>query len=98
LLGLLFDPEDGCDMFLRNFSWLSTDYMCTALYSRSQNSSSLSLFLRFCTHWNLPHSGLYSEDSQIFPTYYIQEQFLIMKNDFLETFKNNSTKNKMLPA
>jgi uncharacterized protein involved in propanediol utilization len=20
LLGLLFDPEDGCDMFLRNFS------------------------------------------------------------------------------
>jgi hypothetical protein len=28
----LFDPEDGGDMFLRNFNWLSTDY--TALYPR----------------------------------------------------------------
>jgi hypothetical protein len=26
LLGLLFDPEDGDDMFLRNIGWLSTDY------------------------------------------------------------------------
>jgi hypothetical protein len=32
LLGLLFNPEDGGDMFLRNFGWLSTDY--TALYDR----------------------------------------------------------------
>jgi hypothetical protein len=32
LLGLYFDREDGGDMFLRNFGWLSTDYM--ALYSR----------------------------------------------------------------
>jgi hypothetical protein len=32
LLGLLFDPEDGSDIFLRNVGRLSTDY--TALYSR----------------------------------------------------------------
>jgi hypothetical protein len=36
LLGWLFDPEDGGDMFLRNVSWLSTDY--TALYLSRQNS------------------------------------------------------------
>jgi hypothetical protein len=27
LLGLLFDPEDGGDIFLRNVPWLSTDYV-----------------------------------------------------------------------
>jgi hypothetical protein len=27
LFGLLFSPEDGGDMFLRNVWWLSTDYM-----------------------------------------------------------------------
>jgi hypothetical protein len=32
LLGLFFDPEDGDDMFLRNFRRLSADY--TALYPR----------------------------------------------------------------
>jgi hypothetical protein len=26
LLGLVFDPEDGSDMFLRNVGCLSTDY------------------------------------------------------------------------
>jgi hypothetical protein len=26
LLSLFIAPEDGCDMFLRNVSWLSTDY------------------------------------------------------------------------
>jgi hypothetical protein len=35
LFDLLFDPENGGDMFLRNFGWLSTDY--TALYPRRQN-------------------------------------------------------------
>jgi hypothetical protein len=35
LSGLLFDPEDGGDIFLRNVGWLSTDYM--ALYPRRQN-------------------------------------------------------------
>jgi hypothetical protein len=30
-LGLLLDPEEGYDMFLRNVGWLSTDYK--ALYS-----------------------------------------------------------------
>jgi hypothetical protein len=37
LLGLLFSPEDGGDIFLKNISQLSTDY--TALYPRRQNSS-----------------------------------------------------------
>jgi hypothetical protein len=39
LLGVFFDPEDGGDMFLRNFGLLPTDYM--ALYHRGQNSSSI---------------------------------------------------------
>jgi hypothetical protein len=30
--GLLFDPEDGVDIFLRNIGLFSTDY--TALYAR----------------------------------------------------------------
>jgi hypothetical protein len=37
LLGLLFNPEDGGDMFLWNVSWLLRD--CTALCLRRQNSS-----------------------------------------------------------
>jgi hypothetical protein len=32
LFGLLFSPENGADVFLRNVDWLSTD--CTALYPR----------------------------------------------------------------
>jgi hypothetical protein len=36
-LGLFFDPEDGGDMFLRNVTYLPTDY--TALYPRRVNSS-----------------------------------------------------------
>jgi hypothetical protein len=32
ILGLVFDPEDGGDIFLRNACSLSTDY--TALYPR----------------------------------------------------------------
>jgi hypothetical protein len=34
-LGLLFDPKDGGDMFLRNVEWLSQD--STAVYPRSDN-------------------------------------------------------------
>jgi hypothetical protein len=26
LLDLFLDPEDGCDMFLQNFGWISADY------------------------------------------------------------------------
>jgi hypothetical protein len=37
LLGILFDPEDGDDMFLRIFSSMSTNYM--VLYPRRQNWS-----------------------------------------------------------
>jgi hypothetical protein len=32
LLGLLFEPEDGGDMFRRHLGWISTDY--TALHRR----------------------------------------------------------------
>jgi hypothetical protein len=32
LLGFLFIPEDGRNLFLRKVGWLSTD--CAALYSR----------------------------------------------------------------
>jgi hypothetical protein len=37
LLGLFFNTQGGCNMFLRNVGWLSTDYM--ALYPRRQYSS-----------------------------------------------------------
>jgi hypothetical protein len=42
-LCLFFDPEDGGDMFLRNVSWLSTDY--TALYLRRWYSSKTFKFI-----------------------------------------------------
>jgi hypothetical protein len=38
LLALLFDPEDGVDLFFRNFYCLSSGY--TALYPRWENPSS----------------------------------------------------------
>jgi hypothetical protein len=47
-LNLLFDPEDGGDMFLRNISWLSTDH--TGLYPRRWYSSTsiiIPSFVRF---------------------------------------------------
>jgi hypothetical protein len=37
LLGLLFNPEGGSDMFFQNIGWLSAD--CTVLYLIRQNSS-----------------------------------------------------------
>jgi hypothetical protein len=37
LLGLLFDLEDGGEMFLRNIGWLSADY--TELHPRRWTSS-----------------------------------------------------------
>jgi hypothetical protein len=37
LLGLLYHPGDGGDMFLRNVGWLSLDY--TSLYPKIQKSS-----------------------------------------------------------
>jgi hypothetical protein len=37
LPGLLFNPEDGGDMFLRNVGWLSPEYM--AVHHRRCNSS-----------------------------------------------------------
>jgi hypothetical protein len=43
LRGICFDPEDGCDMFLRNIGWLSTDY--TAPYPRRQNLQVYTLYL-----------------------------------------------------
>jgi hypothetical protein len=53
--GLFFGPEDGCDMFLRNVSWLSTAWM--ALYPGTYNCWSFNIcvtfvskqwFLEFC--------------------------------------------------
>jgi hypothetical protein len=44
LLGL-FDPEDWGNMFLRNFGWLSTDYM--ALYPRRYYSSNERMIMNF---------------------------------------------------
>jgi hypothetical protein len=41
LLGIFFDPEVGCDMFLRNIDRLSADY--TKLNPRRQNFSMCSL-------------------------------------------------------
>jgi hypothetical protein len=39
LLGLLFNPEDGGDILLRNFGWLSKDY--TALYPKSLHQTAI---------------------------------------------------------
>jgi hypothetical protein len=41
LLGLLFSPADGSDMFLQNISQLSPDY--TVFYPKRQNYSVVSL-------------------------------------------------------
>jgi hypothetical protein len=36
----VFEPKDGGNIFLRNIGLLSKDYKHTALYSRTQHSSS----------------------------------------------------------
>jgi hypothetical protein len=41
LLGLLIDHEEGSNMFLRNFGWLSTDY--TALHPRRLKYSAVTI-------------------------------------------------------
>jgi hypothetical protein len=60
LLGFIFDPKNGGDIFLRNISWLLTDYM--ALYPRRQNYSAHHTFYiktlrQFCfrtfIHWSM---------------------------------------------
>jgi hypothetical protein len=53
LLDLLFDPEDGGDMFLRNVVYLSPDYM--ALHPRHRSSKPLLLALSFSPQgvWNV---------------------------------------------
>jgi hypothetical protein len=53
-LGLLFDPEDGGDMFVRNVDWHSLNY--TALYPTRLNNLKLNLpdILQFSVPiWNL---------------------------------------------
>jgi hypothetical protein len=45
LLPILFDPEEGGDMFLRNVGWLATDYL--ALYPRRHNSLCSSLICSY---------------------------------------------------
>jgi hypothetical protein len=32
LLGILFNPEDGCDIFLQNIIWFSADYIGTIFW------------------------------------------------------------------
>jgi hypothetical protein len=54
LFGLFFYPEDGVDIFLRNVSWLSTDY--TALCPRRQNM--------FCYHF-IPLCSKYSSQQPL---------------------------------
>jgi hypothetical protein len=54
LAWLIFYPEVGGDMFLRNVGWLSTDY--TALYPKRSKSSSMLLSHHsnshgYRTHW-----------------------------------------------
>jgi hypothetical protein len=48
LLGLLFDPEDGSDIFLRNVVGWFSDYMVP--YPRTYNSSLFFRFTRAHTH------------------------------------------------
>jgi hypothetical protein len=50
LLGLLFNHEDGGDMFLRNIGWLSTDY--AALYPRGRHPALLNLFGYSLCRWS----------------------------------------------
>jgi hypothetical protein len=57
-LGLLFEPKDGGDIFLRNVGWLLTDY--TALYSRRHKPFEMDPLLRAenLKHINLCYCGV----------------------------------------
>jgi hypothetical protein len=49
-LELLFYPEDGGHMFIRNVCWLSTDYM--ALYLHNHRCENLKAYLFLCNMFN----------------------------------------------
>jgi hypothetical protein len=66
LLVLLFDPEDGGNMFLQNVGLLSPDY--TALYPRSQNSSVTTM--RISNTTPLHYSTEKREERELMVTHY----------------------------
>jgi hypothetical protein len=49
LLGLLFNPEDGSDTFLKNVGWLSTDYV--ALYHKRKKKTEFFTGSHGCKKW-----------------------------------------------
>jgi hypothetical protein len=71
LRGLLFDPEDGSDMFLQNVSWLWLDYTCVI-------SQKLELFITTVMRISNPslrfvnvYRGLRSSVLHIFSAFFV---------------------------